>query len=218
MKFLAEACRQIQQSEIKPAAWIFDFDNTLFSSGMEIFPLINEKMTQYIEHHLCVERSEANRLRKLYWDRYGATLTGLVRHHAVDSKDFLKKTHDIGELDSFASRSSRLIRLFRQLSGKKIVFSNSPADYLEQMLRLLGIRHFLSEAFSIEATNMNPKPSIIGYRKLLKTHRLEAARCVMVEDSLSNLFSARRLGMKTIWVTPELHQPNWVDARVRQLY
>ena len=96
MKFLAEACRQIQQSEIKPAAWIFDFDNTLFSSGMEIFPLINEKITQYIEHHLCVERSEANRLRKLYWDRYGATLTGLVRHHAVDSKDFLKKTHDIG--------------------------------------------------------------------------------------------------------------------------
>ena len=218
MKFLAEACRQIQQSEIKPAAWIFDFDNTLFSSGMEIFPLINEKMTQYIEHHLCVERSEANRLRKLYWDRYGATLTGLVRHHAVDSKDFLKKTHDIGELDSFASRSSRLIRLFRQLSGKKIVFSNSPAEYLEQMLRLLGIRHFLYEAFSIEATNMNPKPSMIGYRKLLKTHRLEASRCVMVEDSLSNLFSARRLGMKTIWVTPELHQPNWVDARVRRLY
>ncbi len=218
MKFLAEACRQIQQSEIKPAAWIFDFDNTLFSSGMEIFPLINEKMTQYIEHHLCVERSEANRLRKLYWDRYGATLTGLVRHHAVDSKDFLKKTHDIGELDSFASRSSRLIRLFRQLSGKKIVFSNSPAEYLEQMLRLLGIRHFLSEAFSIEATNMNPKPSMIGYRKLLKAHRLEAARCVMVEDSLSNLFAARRLGMKTIWVTRELNQPNWVDARVRRLY
>ena len=218
MKFLAEACRQIQQSEIKPAAWIFDFDNTLFSSGMEIFPLINEKMTQYIEHHLCVERSEANRLRKLYWDRYGATLTGLVRHHAVDPKDFLKKTHDIGELDSFASRSSRLIRLFRQLSGKKIVFSNSPAEYLEQMLRLLGIRHFLSEAFSIEATNMNPKPSMIGYRKLLKAHRLEAARCVMVEDSLSNLFAARRLGMKTIWVTRELNQPNWVDARVRRLY
>ena len=218
MKFLAEACRQIQQSEIKPAAWIFDFDNTLFSSGMEIFPLINEKMTQYIEHHLCVERSEANRLRKLYWDRYGATLTGLVRHHAVDSKDFLKKTHDIGELDSFASRSSRLIRLFRQLSGKKIVFSNSPAEYLEQMLRLLGIRHFLSEAFSIEATNMNPKPSMIGYRKLLKAHRLEAARCVMVEDSLSNLFAARRLGMKTIWVTRELNKPNWVDARVRRLY
>ena len=218
MKFLAEACRQIQQSEIKPAAWIFDFDNTLFSSGMEIFPLINEKMTQYIEHHLCVERSEANRLRKLYWDRYGATLSGLVRHHAVVSKDFLKKTHDIGELDSFASRSSRLIRLFRQLSGKKIVFSNSPAEYLEQMLRLLGIRHFLSEAFSIEATNMNPKPSMIGYRKLLKAHRLEAARCVMVEDSLSNLFAARRLGMKTIWVTRELNQPNWVDARVRRLY
>jgi putative hydrolase of the HAD superfamily len=218
VKFLAEACRQIQQSEIKPAAWIFDFDNTLFSSGMEIFPLINEKMTQYIEHHLCVERNEANRLRKLYWDRYGATLTGLVRHHAVDSKDFLKKTHDIGELDSFASRSSRLIRLFRQLSGKKIVFSNSPAEYLEQMLRLLGIRHFLSEAFSIEATNMNPKPSMIGYRKLLKAHRLEAARCVMVEDSLSNLFAARRLGMKTIWVTRELNQPNWVDARVRRLY
>ncbi|MDA1332041.1 MAG: pyrimidine 5'-nucleotidase [Proteobacteria bacterium] len=218
MKFLTEACCKIQQSEVKPSAWIFDLDNTLFASGREIFPLINEKMTQYIERHLCVERNEANRLRKLYWDKYGATLLGLVRHHAVDAEDFLKKTHDIGELHSLASRSSRLIRLFRQISGKKIVFSNSPTAYLEKMLRLLGIRRFLAGVFSIESTNMNPKPSMIGFRKVLKTHRLEASRCVMVEDSLINLFSAKRLGMKTVWVTRELNQPNWVDAKVRRLY
>ena len=218
MKFLAEACQKIEQSEIKPSAWIFDFDNTLFASGRQIFPLISERMSQYIERHLCVDRIEANRIRKLYWDKYGATLTGLVRHHAVDSKDFLKKTHDIVELDSLTYRSSRLRWVFRQLSGKKIIFSNSPSVYLEKMLRLLGIRHLLDGTFSIESTNLNPKPSMIGFRKVLKIHRLEAKRGVMVEDSLINLFSAKRLGMKTILVTNELNQHNWVDAKVRQLY
>ena len=218
MRFLADACYAIQQSKIKPAAWIFDFDNTLFESGREIFPLINEKMTQYIEQNLFVDRAEANRLRKQYWDRYGATMTGLVRHHGVDAEHFLKVTHDIGELSGFIYRSSRLRHLLRDISGKKIIFSNSPAAYLKEMLKLLGIGRYMTDAFSIESTDMNPKPSAIGFRKLLKTHRLKASQCVMVEDSLVNLVTAKRLGMKTVWVTRDLKRLGWLDARVSHLY
>ena len=126
MRFLADACFAIQKSKVRPVAWIFDFDNTLFASGREIFPLINEKMTQYIEQHLCVDRDEANRLRKLYWDQYGTTMTGLVRHHDIDAEHFLEKTHDIGDLSGFTYRSSRLMQLFKNISGKKFIFSNSP--------------------------------------------------------------------------------------------
>ncbi|MDC1311856.1 pyrimidine 5'-nucleotidase [Burkholderiales bacterium] len=208
----------MQNSKVKPAAWIFDFDNTLFESGREIFPLINERMTNYIEQNLCVDRDEANRLRKKYWDQYGATMTGLVRHHGVDAEHFLKVTHDIGDLSGFTYRSSRLRHLLRGISGKKIIFSNSPAAYLKEMLKLLGIGRYMTDAFSIESTDMNPKPSVIGFRKLLKVHRLNASRCVMVEDSLVNLITAKRLGMKTVWVTRNSKRLDWLDARVSQLY
>jgi putative hydrolase of the HAD superfamily len=40
----------------------------------------------------------------------------------------------------------------------------------------------------------------------------------MVEDSLENLRTAKRLGMKTVWVSESNCAPAWVDANVRHLY
>jgi putative hydrolase of the HAD superfamily len=71
--------------------------------------------------------------------------------------------------------------------------------------------------FSIESTRFRPKPQAHGFLRLLHAHRLVAARCVMVEDSLENLRTARRLGMKTVWVTESSCAPSWVDASVRHL-
>jgi putative hydrolase of the HAD superfamily len=65
---------------------------------------------------------------------------------------------------------------------------------------------------------MYPKPARNGYLRLLKEHKLEASSCVMVEDSLVNLVTARKLGMKTIWVTPRIGRSSWVDARISKLY
>jgi putative hydrolase of the HAD superfamily len=39
-------------------------------------------MVAYIRQHLGVDEEEATRIRQDYWQRYGATLLGLMRHHA----------------------------------------------------------------------------------------------------------------------------------------
>ena len=67
--------------------WIFDLDNTLHHASPGVFPHINRMMTDYIIRHLHVDEDTANRLRQHYWSRYGATLTGLVRHHPGDGGD-----------------------------------------------------------------------------------------------------------------------------------
>ena len=36
----------------------------------------------------------------------------------------------------------------------------------------------------------------------------------MLEDNLPALMTAKRLGMKTIWVTKRLQKPNFVDYRI----
>ena len=74
--------------------WLFDLDDTLHDASFAIFDAIDRRMTDYVERALGVERAEANRLRLLYWRRYGATLLGLVRHHGVDAGHFLRETHD----------------------------------------------------------------------------------------------------------------------------
>ena len=75
--------------------WIFDLDNTLHDAEKKIFPLINKKINQYISEVVKINLSEADVLRQKYWDNYGATLEGLIKHHNINPKDFLKKTHTL---------------------------------------------------------------------------------------------------------------------------
>jgi putative hydrolase of the HAD superfamily len=42
-------------------------------------------------------------------------------------------------------------------------------------------------------------------------------RSVMVEDSVANLRTAKRLGMQTVWVTPAVKRPACVDVNVRSV-
>ena len=60
----------------------------------------------------------------------------------------------------------------------------------------------------------HPKPGLKAFHHLLKDHRLQASRCILVEDSAENLRSAKRLGMKTVWISRSLRQPAYVDVRL----
>jgi putative hydrolase of the HAD superfamily len=56
-----------------------------------------------------------------------------------------------------------------------------------------------------------------GFLKLLRAHRLQPSRCIMVEDSLENLRTAKRLRMRTVWVDATSRAPAWVDVHVRHV-
>jgi putative hydrolase of the HAD superfamily len=83
-----------------------------------------------------------------------------------------------------------------RLPGRKFVFSNAPLSYSEAVLELAGIDACFDAVYSIERIRFQPKPAIGGFRHLLRSERLHAHRCIMVEDSLANLQTAKRLGMK----------------------
>ncbi len=197
--------------------WIFDLDNTLHDARPHIFPHINRSMTQYVAGLLGLGEEDADELRHFYWKRYGATLIGLIRHHRVDPGHFLRETHRFPELDRMIVGSRKLRSVLRRLPGRKIVFSNAPGHYARAVLQALGVSDLFDDVFSIERTRFRPKPQVHGFLRLMHAHRLVASRCIMVEDSLENLRTAKRLGMKTVWVGESNCAPAWVDANVRQL-
>ena len=65
-------------------AWVFDLDNTLYPAEVRLFDQIERRMTDYVMRTLGVGQAEANRLRRVYWERHGTTLAGLMREHAID--------------------------------------------------------------------------------------------------------------------------------------
>lgn len=197
--------------------WIFDLDNTLHDANPHIFPLINQAMTDYMQRELALDSVQANKLRQQYWLRYGATLLGLVRHHRVDPEHFLWHTHPLPALLEKPRPMSRLRATLRRLPGRKIVFSNGPRHYVEALLQALGVADLFMAVLTPQDCGYWPKPYGHGYRRLLRRYRLQARRCVMVEDSLVNLQPAKRLGMRTVWLARGARQSPWADGKLGRL-
>lgn len=197
--------------------WVFDLDDTLHDASSHIFPVMNRAMTEYIMQHLNIDEKAAFHIRQHYWQIYGATLKGLMRHHAVNPYHFLKVTHDDKQLAELAQQIKGLRHLINQLKGRKVVFTNAPKTYAFKVLNTLGITDLFSHVFTVESTRFHPKPSIRGFRQMLKAIKAKASDCTMLEDSAETLMTAKRMGMKTIYVSKDLHKPNYVDVRINHI-
>jgi len=197
--------------------WIFDLDDTLHNATAQIFPVMNRTMTQYMMHSLNLDESSAHRLRQHYWRVYGATLKGLMRHHGTNPHHFLQETHQLTNLLDMVVQVKRLRHMLQSLSGRKLVFTNAPRDYALRILQILGISDCFELVFSVESAKFHGKPSVRGFQMLLRTIKVKASDCIMLEDSLPALMTAKRLGMKTIWITKTLQKPSFVDHRLSEV-
>jgi putative hydrolase of the HAD superfamily len=221
--------------------WLFDLDNTLHDASSAIFPAISANMNVYIARVLGDGDTPAtpeavNAAREMYWRRYGATLLGMIRHHQVCPTHFLHETHAIGDLQQMIRSEQGLARLLRALPGRKILLTNAPARYSTDVMRHLGVGRHFSDHIAIEDMRVHgqlrPKPSKLMLRRLLRKYGLAAQRCVLVEDTLANLRSAKALGMRTVWITQYLRmsdpigtaalpkmlkRPAYVDVKVKSL-
>ena len=197
--------------------WLFDLDNTLHDASPHIFPHINRSMREYIERHLGVDTQEANRIRQRYWERYGATLLGLMKNHATDPRHFLRETHQFADLEAMVVFRRGTLQALQRLPGKKIIFSNAPRHYMEAILKITGLWRHFAATYAVENLRFRPKPMLTGFNALLRAEHLQPGQCVMVEDSLINLVAAKKLGMKTVWVSAGLRQSPYVDVKIRSI-
>jgi putative hydrolase of the HAD superfamily len=194
--------------------WIFDLDNTLHDARARIFPSMHEQINAYLKRHFGVDDAGADAMRQAFWRSYGTTLDGLVRHYGTDPKHFLAATHVFPELADMVVSDNALKHALARLAGTKLVFSNAPRHYVEQVLRALGVGRFFDAVYTIEDARYRGKPALHGFHVLLRKHRLDPHRCAFVDDMLDNLRTAHRLGMSTVWVSRTERSVPYVDLRV----
>ena len=187
-----------------PRVWLFDLDDTLHNASAWAFGQINRAMTDYIVRELVVTEPDADALRRRYWQRYGATLLGLMRHHAVRAPHFLHHTHVLPGLEAAVQAHPHDVAALRRLCGRKYVLTNAPARYAERVLRQLGLAGCFDGVLSIEQMRMfghwRPKPDRRMFRALLARLKVPPSRCVLVEDTLAHQKAAHSLGMHTVWM------------------
>ena len=194
--------------------WIFDLDNTLHDARVHIFPSMHGQIQTFLKKQFGVDDEGASRMRQDFWRRYGTTLRGLVRHHGTDPKHFLAETHVFPELADMVVHENALKHALVRLGGTRLVFSNAPRHYVEEVLRAIGLARYFDAVYTIEDTGYRGKPHLWSFHRLLRKHRLDPHRCALIDDMLGNLRTAHQLGMSTVWVSPVGRRVPYVDLRV----
>ena len=195
--------------------WIFDLDNTLHDAQKKIFPLINKKINLYISKKVKINLTDADELRQKYWNYYGATLEGLIKHHNINPKDFLEKTHTFENFEELVCPMQDLIEVVSSINGQKLVYTNAPRAYTDKVLKICQIENYFDGIFSIEDCNFLAKPSKVSMELFIKKYRIKKA--YFVDDVKENLKTASQFGLSTIWLTSERETPSYIDKKISKL-
>jgi putative hydrolase of the HAD superfamily len=175
---------------------------------------MHDQINAYLQRHFGVDEAGANEMRRDFWLRYGTTLRGLVRHHGTDPKHFIAETHVFPELADMVVHENALKHALARLGGTKLIFSNAPRHYVQEVLRAIGLWRYFDAVYTIEDTRYRGKPDAWGFHRLLRKHQLDPHRCALIDDILDNLRAAHRLGMSTVWVSPSGPRMPYVDVRI----
>ncbi len=188
------------------STWVFDLDNTLYPAHCNLFKQIDARMASFIETLLGLPKTQARRLQKDYYVRYGTTMSGLMREHGVKPHDFMDYVHDIDL--SAIDEDAVLSQTISTLPGEKYIFTNGSVKHAENVTRKLGIDGLFDGVFDIAAADYTPKPHRVTYDRFLDKHGLEPSCAAMFEDIAQNLEAAHALGMTTVLVASDAA---WLD-------
>ena len=185
--------------------WVFDLDNTLYPPHSKLWPQIDLRITLYICNLFGLDGLSARALQKHYYYRYGTTLNGLMAENGIDPYPYLDFAHDIdlGSLDP----DPALVRAIESLPGRKLIFTSGSARHAANVTGRLGFENHFEGVFDIIDAAFVPKPDASTYERFIARHDVDPRRAVMFEDIAKNLLVPDRMGMRTVLVLPENHDP-----------
>lgn len=181
-----------------PNTWIFDLDNTLYSSELGIFKQVEDNMRHFIMSQFDLDDHDAHKMQKSYFKSYGTTLNGLMAEHNIKPEKYLEYVHDI-DLSNLAP-SSDLKEALANLQGKRYVFTNGSTKHAEHILGHLEIAPLFDGIFDIIDADFIPKPALETYQRFLSRFNINPETAVMFEDMAKNLTPAIQLGMTGVWI------------------
>ena len=179
-------------------AWLFDLDDTLYPPSSGLMALIRDRITDYIVNISGMEREEARRVPRSWYEAHGASLPGLLERYEAQPSHFLDYVHDLS-LDVIAENLA-LDAALAALPGRRFVFTNGSLGHAERVLGKLGVLDRFEGIFHIESASLVPKPAPATYDRMIEAFGIAPRATCFFEDSTKNLEQARILGMTTVLV------------------
>ena len=177
---------------------LLDLDGTVYQDLESVFGQVSKLMTKYISEKLNVDLKKAKELQTNYFYKYNTSLNGLMIHHDIPPKEFLKYVHDIDL--SFMKKDVVLRAELEKLDMRKLIFTNGSTDHAKNVLSHLGIDDLFENIFDITDAEYQPKPEPKAFDLMTKKFDLVPSETIYVEDIAKNLSIGKERGCTTVWL------------------
>ena len=177
---------------------LLDLDGTVYQDLESVFGQVSKLMTKYISEKLNVDLKKAKELQTNYFYKYNTSLNGLMIHHDIPPKEFLKYVHDIDL--SFMKKDIVLRSELEKLNMRKLIFTNGSTDHAKNVLSHLGIDDLFENIFDITDAEYQPKPEPRAFDLMTKKFDLDPCETIYVEDIAKNLSIGKERGCTTVWL------------------
>lgn len=189
---------------------VFDLDATLYYAGDTIEKLCDAKVVEYFVKKMNLSFSQAEKLIADIRSRYAYDVEALESELPFSKAEFMDYVCDI-DVSSLAA-DKELDAVLRLLPQPKYILTDSISKHVSDTLRAIhvGIDNFkgVFDARDMAYTfKYNPQ----SYRLFLQKYNLNAKDCIMFEDSLTNLKTAKSLGFSTVLIRPEAKGAEYID-------
>ena len=177
---------------------LLDLDGTVYKDLDSVFGQVSKLMTKYISEKLSVTMKEAKELQTNYFYKYNTSLNGLMIHHDIPPKEFLKYVHDIDL--SFMKKDLILRDNLKNLDMRKLIFTNGSNEHAKNVLSHLGIDDLFEDIFDITDAEYRPKPAPEAFDLMIKKFNIDAKDTIYIEDIAKNLSIGKERGCTTVWL------------------
>lgn len=178
---------------------IFDLDETLYPRQAGLMREIGRRIERWVQESLRLTPEEAAALRRVYLQRYGTTLAGLLAEGRVDADAYLAFVHDV-PVERWIRPNPALARMLDGIPLRKVVFTNATSEHGWRVLKALGVADRFEDVIGIREVGLRSKPNLESYRWVLKRLGVPGTACILVDDRPMNLRPAKQLGMTTVLV------------------
>jgi pyrimidine 5'-nucleotidase len=178
----------------------FDLDNTIYSRDSGLWEAIGNRINLYITDVLHIPEDQVYKIRQYCRDNYGTSLRGLKNLYEIDEEEYLAYVHDI-DLSNILKDDGKLTKLFRLISQRKILFTNSDAAHAYRVLNFFNIRHHFDQIIDVISIKPYVKPQPEAFMKALSISNLSSPDgCMFIDDMIENIEQAKKLGFISILV------------------
>ena len=175
-----------------------DCDDTVYFNSWATAVRLKNRISEYTQRRLGLDDDYAWRLYKTY----GTALRGLLQEGLIAPErveEYLHAVHNV-PLEEIA-RDPALREMFLRMDVKRYIFTASTREHAMRCLRRVGIDDLFDGIIDCRDVNLVTKHDPDAFRLAMqRAGAKDPSRCMLLDDSVQNIRTAKSLGMRTCLV------------------